>query len=389
MATRILHLISTSGPGGAETVFLNIATELDPDRWSSLAVVAWEDWLTERLRERGLSPVIDASRSRFDFRYIWRLARLVREHSIDVIHAHLFGPSVEASLVGLITGVPVVSTIHGRGDLSPNERFKRLKFAILNRGLARVVFVSDSLRDYFLGQGPLRPDLTAVIPNGVTIEDSRTPRGRTALPTPVQPHAFVVAAVGNLREVKRYDVLIRAAAILKEQGDYQFVVAGQGEDSLRTRYQNLAAELGVAESVHFLGFVDDVDGLLEAADLFALTSDSEGFSIATVQAMAHGVPVVASRCGGPEEILEEGRTGLLFDVGAPEQLAERIASLRADPSRREELGSAARIAAQTRFSLEAQIASYQELYEEVIDGRRTSRIKQVIGKAYPPVAAPR
>lgn len=386
---KVLSLISTGGPGGAERVFLDLLERLPSQNFDSIPVVAWEDWLTDELRFRGFSPVVDASKSRFDFGYISRLVRLVREQSIDIIHAHLFGPAVEASIVGLLTGVPVICTIHGRGDLLPNERLKWLKFALLNRGLARAVFVSGSLRDYFLEQGPLRPERTAVIPNGVTIGDTRTAAGTAMLPPPAQPGAFVVAAVGNLREVKRYDVLIRAAATLKERGDYQFVIAGQGEKSLLTRYQNLAAECGVADSVHFLGFVDDVDGLLEAADLFALTSDSEGFSIATVQAMAHGLPVVASRCGGPEEILEEGRTGLLFDTGAAEQLADLIASLHADPSRRRELGSAARVAARTRFSLEAQIASYQALYEEVIGAHHPANLKAQVSEVSPTVAAPR
>lgn len=385
----VMHLISTGGPGGAEMVYINLVTEFDSQGVSCLPVVAWEDWLTDELRIRGFSPVVDASKSRFDFGYISRLVRLVREQSIDVIHAHLFGPGVEASIVGMITGVPVICTIHGRGDLLPNERLKGLKFALLNRGLARAVFVSDSLRDYFLEQGPLRPERTAVIPNGVTIDGTRTAAGAAMLPSSVRPGAFVVAAVGNLREVKRYDILIRAAAILKERADYQFVIAGQGEHELLTRYQNLAAELGVADSVQFLGFVDDVDGILEAADLFALTSDSEGFSIATVQAMAHGLPVVASRCGGPEEILEEGRTGLLFDTGAPEQLADLITTLRTDPVRREALGSAARLAARTRFSLEAQIDSYRALYHEVIGYRHPARIKHAVGEATPPVATPR
>lgn len=368
----VMHLISTAGPGGAEMVYFNIVAELGSVGWTNLPVVAWEDWLTDELRKRSFSPVVDASKSRFDAGYISRLVRLVREHSIDVIHAHLFGPGVEASIVGLITGVPVVCTIHGRGDLMPNERFKRLKFGLLNRGLARAVFVSDSLRDYFLDQGPLRPELTAVIPNGVKIDALEAPSRRaTALPPAISADSFLVASVGNLREVKRYDVLIRAAALLKERSSgYQFVIAGQGEDPLLTRYQNLARELGVGDSVHFLGFVEDVDSILDAADLFALTSDSEGFSIATVQAMARGLPVIASRCGGPEEILEDGRTGLLFDCGSPEQLANLIEMMRADPSRRQDLGSAARSAARSRYSLQAQISSYESLYEEVISSRR-------------------
>lgn len=372
---RVLHLINTAGPGGAETVYLNLISGLAAREWTSLPIVGWDnDWLPAQLRNRGFEPVIAASTSRYDFRYLRRLARLVRDHSVDLIHAHLFGPAVEASIVGRLARVPVVGTIHGRGDLRADERLKGLKFALLNRGLARAVFVSDSLREHYLNQGPLRRDITTVIPNGVEFTTAHPITDSSPLPEWVSEETFVVAAVGNLREVKRYDVLIRAAALLKERGCVvQFVIAGEGPEWLLQELLQLAAELRVEDCVHFLGFVEDVDAILRNADLFALASDSEGFSIATVQAMAHGLPVVVSRCGGPEEIVDEDRTGRLFDPGAADQLAELIAQLQMDPDERQRLGRAAREDAESRFALDRQVQQYEDLYRELLtDGRRAS-----------------
>jgi len=373
---NVLHLINTAGPGGAETVYLGLVDTLDPRKWRSYPVVPEVHWLTEQLVARGHKPILESCRGRADLiGHLRRMAGLVRRHAIDVIHSHLWGPSVEASLLSILTGVPVVCTIHGRGDLAPDERLRNLKFRLLNRGASRVVFVSESLRRYFLEQGPLRPELTEVIPNGVDMT-RHVPGAQRAAPESlgVPPGRFVVGAVGNLRPVKRYDVFLRAAAILKERSpDYFFVIVGQTPPALHAELIALRDALGLRESVSFTGFREDVEAALAAFDLFALTSDSEGFSIATVQAMASGLPIVATRCGGPEEILEDGRTGVLVDTGSPEQLADAIERLRHDPSARAALGRAARADADARFSLSAQVRSYERLYEAAIRERGARR----------------
>ncbi len=380
---RILHLISTAGPGGAETVFLNIVDSLDRSRWESIPVVPEMDWMTERLLELGHAPILDTCRGLTDLGFWRRLARLIREESVDVIHAHLFGPTVEASLIGTLTGIPVVCTLHGKGDLSPNERFRSAKFRLINRGAARVVFVSESLRRYFLEQGPLDPAITAMIPNGIDFSRFEHDSIRTRRDLDIPEGRFIVGAVGNLRPVKRYDVLLEAAARLREQSpDYFFVIVGQAPADLHAELLALRDSLDLKEHVRFVGFQEEVEKYLSTFDLFALSSDSEGFSIATVQAMAAGLPIVATRCGGPEEILEDGRTGTLVPTGAPAAIAAAVDRLRLDPAARKALGQAARADAERRFSLAAQVASYEALYERVMRERGARR------KPRPSPAAP-
>ncbi len=380
---NLLQLINTAGPGGAETVFRDLVDGFGGRGWGVHPVVPHVDWLAEQLIARGHEPIFEACRGGHDLvAHLWRLARLVRRRSIDVIHAHLWGPSVEASLLGALTGVPVVCTIHGRGDLAADERLKRVKFGILNRGASRVVFVSESLRDFFLGQGPLRPERTAVVANGIdTVRyrakgleagsaESRSVREELGIPAGA---GFVVGAVGNLRPVKRYDILLRAAALLKEHSaDYHFVIVGQTPPDLYADLLALRDALGLTDHVQFAGFREDIERVFAAFDLFTITSDSEGFSIATVQAMASGLPVVATRCGGPEEILEDGRTGVLVETGSPEHLAGAVERLRLDPGTRAALGRAARAEADMRFSLEAQLRSYEALYDAALAGAQRS-----------------
>jgi glycosyltransferase involved in cell wall biosynthesis len=321
------------------------------------------------VQRAGGKAVVLASGSRFDLpRYFVALARLVRHHKVGLIHGHLFGPSYWASLLGLFMKLPVVCTLHGQVDLHPEERFKRIKFGLLNRGASRLVFVSESLRRFFLGTRLLRSEITAVIPNGVdAARFSRAPDRSLRAAFGASDYAFLVGAVGNVRPAKSYDVLLRAAALLKARSvSYRFVVVGEADSELGATLLSLREELGLADCVSFPGFLKDVTPALNAFDVYAITSQSEGFSISTVEAMAAGLPVVATRCGGPEEIVDDGITGILVDNGSPEAVADAIESLRINHRWRRQLGNAARTAVGRRFTIDAHLRAYETVYEKCL-----------------------
>jgi len=375
----VMHLINTSGPGGAETACVNLIRGLDSARWRGIAVVPEKGWLYDEVRRAGGKPLVLDSGSRLDLpRYFVALARLVRQHNVGLIHGHLFGPSYWASLLGLLMKLPVVGTLHGQVDLHPEEKFKRIKFGLLNRGASRLVFVSESLRRFFLGTRLLRSEITAVIPNGVdTARFSRAPDRSLRAAFGASDNDFLVGAIGNVRPAKGYDVLLRAAALLKTRSvNYRFVVVGEADSALGLRLLSLREDLGLTDSVSFPGYLRDVTPALNAFDVYAITSQSEGFSISTVEAMAAGLPVVATRCGGPEEIVDDGITGILVDNGSPEAVAAAIESLRMNPRRRRELGDAARAAVRRRFSLDAHLHAYEALYEKcLVEHRDRCRVR--------------
>jgi len=370
----VLHLINTGGPGGAETVFVEMVRRLDPRRWRSIPVIPDRGWIDARLRECGAEPVVVPTLRPFEVGYYARLARLARAEGVDVIHGHYFGPAVTASIVGALTGIPAVATLHGAGDVA-GERHRALKSALLGRGLRRVVFVSDALRRAVTSQGALRRASTEVIPNGIDaahFAPRRDPAVRRELG--MEDDAFVVAAVGNVREAKGYDVLLRAAALLRERiPELRVVIAGEARGPVFDALVALRAELGLGDVVAFTGFRDDVGGVLAAADAFVLSSRSEGFSLSTVQAMAMEIPVVATRCGGPEELVEDGATGLLVENGSALAIADALASLHGDAELRARLAAAAGCAARERFGVEAQVRAYERLYDAVIVERRGLR----------------
>lgn len=368
---QILHIIESWGPGGAETVFADLASGLNPARFASHVMLSrGRDWLYEEVRRRGIAPVVNPSSSGFDLRYLARLAGAVRRLGVDLIQAHTFGTGVYASAAGLICRVPVVCTFHGRLDLGRDARLRSIKYRTLARGASRIVCVSGALRSDVLAALPLRPAQVSIIHNGVDASRFRPGEdGALRASLGAQPDELLVGAVGNVRRAKGYEILLEAAAEVVRRGvPVRFVVVGQATGPEFQELERRHSELGLGDRVRFLGFRDDVDALYRAFDVYLITSHSEGFSLSTVQALATGLPVVATRSGGPEEIIADGRTGILAELGSATQIADAIESLARDRDLRRRLGDAGRASAVERFSIQAMVREYEALYDQLLAG---------------------
>jgi glycosyltransferase involved in cell wall biosynthesis len=368
---HILHLIDSWGAGGAETIFAELASGLDPAGFESfVAVPRPSHWLYEEIVRRGIEPSILPSGGAFDLRHLGRLLALIRRHRIDLLQAHTFGTSVYASVAGLVCRIPVVCTFHGFVDVAHDDRRRGIKLRLLAAGAQRVICVSESLRRDLLAASPLRPDRVAVIFNGV--DTARFHPGHndvTRAELGLADDELLIGAVGNVRRAKGYEVLLQAAAQLARDGQRcRIVVAGQPSRVLSAEREQLHAELGLGDRVRFIGFRSDIENLYRALDVYLLTSHSEGFSLSTVQALATGLPVIATRCGGPEEIITDGVNGILTPAGSPEAIAAAITRLAHDPPLRHRLAAAARTAAESRFSIAAMLRQYETLYRELTPG---------------------
>lgn len=374
----ILHTIDTTGPGGAETVFIDLATCLPEDKYRSIVVIRGKGWVYEELCRRGVQPILLPAKGSFNWRYLSSLTRLVRQEQVDLIQSHLLGANVYCSMAGMITHRPVVATFHGTVDIGENERFKGLKFGVINRGAGSIVAVSDSLRADLAERTPLRVDKTTVIYNGIRASDFRLPRS-SALRRQYgwADEDIIIGSLGNIRSAKGYDVLLQAAARLKRDARvFRFVIAGQGtpgglyDDLLRMR-----EELGVQDCVYFHGFCNNPAEFLSGLDLFLLPSTSEGFSIATIQALAANLPVIVTRSGGPEEIITHGENGWMVDAGNPVAIAESIETLAADRGLCESMAEKGRRHAIETFDIDAMLTAYEKVYATLSpeDAPRVSR----------------
>jgi glycosyltransferase involved in cell wall biosynthesis len=385
----ILHMIETGGTGGAESVYVNLVRRLDAQRWRHIPVIPRRGWIYDQLTQSNIEPFLVAEKRSLDFAYFRRMLDLLRKFDVDLIHAHLFGSAVRAALIGKLTRTPAVATLHGQMDLGGGERFRGAKISLMNVGLRKIVFVSEPLRQTFLNTVPIRPELAAVIPNGIEVDRFAVVRrefdpgavargeggriegdGGRAFRAEfgIDSSEFVVGTVASPgRPAKGLDVLLDVADILRRDAQGMRVVlvgdleGGRGEQFLEQR-----AGRGLTRDVVVTGFRSDVTNALAAFDAYALTSRSEGFSISLIEAMASGLPVVATRCGGPEEILTDTVTGILVENGSAPAIAANLLRLRADAGERRRLGRAAREDVMRRFTLSAQINAYEKLYEQVL-----------------------
>jgi glycosyltransferase involved in cell wall biosynthesis len=267
----------------------------------------------------------------------------------------------------------VVVTLHTRPPAAPawsrEGLRRRLLIAAAGRWAARVVAVSGAVRDAWTAAG-LSPERVVVVPNGVDLAEGRAAPGaaeRRAVRRElgVAEGTPLVATVSVLRPGKGLEVLVAAApAVLAAHPRARFAVVGDGP--ARPELEARTAAGGVGEALAWTGFRRDVPALLAAADLFVLPSLDDAFPTAILEAMAAGLPVVATRAGGIPEIVDDGATGLLVPPGDAAALARAVSALLADPAARRALGEAGRRRAGERFSTAAWLGRLQRVYGEAL-----------------------
>ncbi len=224
----ILHVIDTTGPGGAESIFIELADRMRERGFRSIPLIRGPGWVCEQLQARGIEPVVLQAKGSMNLAYLWALLRVIRDERVDLIQSHLLGSNVYCALAGWLSRTPVVGTFHGMVDVSPNERLRSLKRLVMALGIDTCVVVSSSLRDAIRDEGLLREANTRVIYNGIETERYKVPssgvlRAQLGLPE----DAVLAVSVGNIRPAKGYDILIRAAALLAPTHPrLHFLIAG-------------------------------------------------------------------------------------------------------------------------------------------------------------------
>lgn len=362
MTLRLLQIIETGGPGGAETVFAQLASGLVTDGHHVHCLVGDGSWLPHELRRRGFTPELIV-RGGSAPRFMARVRTLVHTRQIDLVHAHLFDGAMYAAVAARLSGVPLVATLHGQVDLQHGGAKQRAKHWLFRHCVTRAVSVSHALRRDLQPALALPDTHFVVVHNGIEVGvayDDHAPRPA--------PPPYRLLALGNIRPAKDYHTLLRTVRLLLNRGhDVQLAVAGQPDQhGLYEALLALRSELQLEQAVDFRGFIADPAALFAHAHLFVLASSQEGFSLATIEAMRAGVPVVATRSGGPEEIVHDGETGLLVPPSDPAALADAIEGLLRDASRRDTLAHRARDEVRHRFSIGQMVSRYEQLYRDCL-----------------------
>ncbi|VAW71552.1 Glycosyltransferase [hydrothermal vent metagenome] len=364
----ILHIIDTTGPGGAETVFIDLLTQLPTAKFRAVVVIRGKGWVYEELCRRGVEPILLDAKGSFNWRFLLGLRKIIKRERVDLIQSHLLGSNVYASIAGLITNTPVVATFHGAVDIGENERLKGLKFGAINLGARKIIAVSDSLCQNVIARTPLSSKKLMVIYNGIaTAEFQIAPTNRLRQQFGWSKDDIIVGSLGNIRPAKGYEVLLQAAVLLKQKTSFfRFVIAGQGSGSLYKSLLKLRHNLDLNEHVQFLGFNDEPAEFLANLDIFLLSSLTEGFSISTLQAMASQLPVVVTKSGGPEEIVTHAENGWLVEAGDAGAIATALNELGQNSDLCVKLSKNACDHARTSFDIEAMIGAYGDVYTNLM-----------------------
>lgn len=370
MSTKtILHAIDTTGPGGAETVFLDLVENLRLDAYENYAIIKGPGWVEDQLKKRNIRYYIVKPRGFLSIPYYFDLAKLLKKNNTSLIQAHLLGSTLTYSILSFFLRIPLVATIHGQVDLNPNEKWVWIKQWIMRLGVKQLIAVSRDLRDYIEQRKLFPAAIVKVIYNGITetkyqVEDSRRLRHLLKL----NDQALLIGCLGNVRPAKNYELMLDVVAQLKTTCAFPFhvVVAGHQKKDLMQQLEKKIHQLHLDKWVSFVGFQNDTAEYLRQLDIFLLTSSSEGFSIATIEAMASELPVVATKCGGPEEIIEHNKTGLLAENGNKDDLVAKLLEIFNRPNVRADLALAGKTHAINRFSAGTMYQAYAEVYQQLI-----------------------
>jgi glycosyltransferase involved in cell wall biosynthesis len=309
-------------------------------------------------------------RNSLDLSSAYQLSRLIRTYEIDIIHGHAARDYLVCAIAQrLAARGQLVLTRHHYLPIKANPVYRRLF-----RTAGRVIAVSEFVRSSLLQRFKLPEDQIVTIPNWLKPEaykvlpDRQQARARLGLHRPL-----VVGMIGEITPAKGQEEFIRAAAALAHQrDDVEFLIVGDEHNERRSftqRLQQIAREADLADRVNFVSRVDDVRWAFAALDVFVLPSWNEAFSIVLIQAMAAGVPVIASQIGGPAEIVTDGVTGLLAPPRQVDALAEKIQQLLDDKDLRARLVTAARQHVEHRFEREKVIDQIETLYRSLVVGR--------------------
>lgn len=374
-AANLLHLVSTFEVKTDTKWLVQIGRYLDRRQYRmSVACFHGDGPIRDQLEDIGIRTHNLEAPDERDPRAILRARRLIDDGGYDIVHTHLLRADLLGGVAARWAGVPVIlSTVYAMGSLSRAK--KRLTDPVLDAACARlprhVLAVSEAVRRDCVDRLHIPDDRVSVIRTGIDPPERMDPVAgrwqRTAWGIP--EHAPLVISVARLSREKGVEVFIDAAArVHARRPEARFVVVGEGPD--RSELELRIAGLGLDGVVSLPGFHEDVWSPLAAADVFCLSSHSEGMPSALLEAMAASKPIVATAVGGVPEAIVEGVSGRLVRPGDAAGLADALVGLIAHRADAIRMGQAARRAVDERFHARKVVARYGQLYQKLLGERR-------------------
>ena len=387
----IVHVLYRLDTGGMEQVAISVINHSGKRYRHAIVALAGIGAMRNRIADPAVPCLSLDKKPGKDWGCHFRLWKVLRRLKPDIVQTYNIG-TLDVAPVAWLAGVRrVVHAEHGRDVADPdgtNRRYRAMR-RWLQPFIARYVAVSADLENWLRGRVGIASRKVACIPNGIDIERYAGAAGsrelRPLLGAFAPPGTFVVVNVGRLDPVKNQAGLIAAFKLLCDSSPataarLRLVIVGEG--ACRNSLEAHIARLGLHDQVCLLGDRKDVPDILAECDVFALSSVAEGIPLTLLEAMAAGLPIVATRVGGVAEVVVDGVTGTLVEPGNPAVLAQALHGYMEDALRCGQHGDAGRQRVEQHFSLAAMLAGYTSLYDEVLERRdRASSPRAPIGFA--------
>jgi sugar transferase (PEP-CTERM/EpsH1 system associated) len=374
---KVTHIVLSLDCGGLERIVVDLVRQgRRLKQQVSIVCLERPGTMASQAEALGARIVCINKKSGLKLNTIGRMKATLRALRPTVVHTHQVGALFYTGPAAHALGVPlVVHTEHGnhiRKESPGYLRKYRMSWLwwLAARYTARFFCVSKDIVDELASRRLVPQRKLEVVANGIDTDLFERTNGREDVRRAlgIAPDAPVLGTVGRLNEVKRQDLLIRSfAQVRKRIPDAHLVLVGDGP--MRDSLQKLVKDLSLDASVHFASYQSQPERYLQAMDVFALTSHSEGMPLAILEAWAAGLPVVASAVGGVPDLVDHGRNGLLFFSGDESILADFVVELISDPQRAGRLGAAGRQEVASRYSLQRMAADYQRHYLQLLSAR--------------------
>lgn len=370
-ALRILHVVDSLEFGGLERVVtdLAIAQRQAGHHVEIFSINATKGFAPE-LEAAGIKVMIGNKQGTLDRQVIKTLRRACLHPRVDVVHAHNFMPGyyVATALTLAVNAPAFVGSCHDMGTRLKERKLRWLFRFALSR-MAGVAMVGKQVHDRYVLGGMVSPHKATTVLNGIPVAkfaQSAERRAEARRRLSLAADDLVVGCVGRLVALKNHRVLLDTVpALAARHPKLQVVIVGYGEEEDRLRAQT--RQLGIEDRVIITGQRSDVADLLPGFDMFTLPSQTEGVSIALLEACATGLAVVATRVGGNPEIIRDGTTGLLVEPSNTNELQTALDTLLSQADRRQLLGGNARLWVSQHASTESLCREYDQFYRRAID----------------------
>ena len=381
--TAVLQLVDSFNQGGSERQALQLTRLLaESGRFRvHLACLSAEGSLRATIEDLDLGTIPAFPLTSFYDRnaviQVRRFVKYLKSSQIDILHTHDFYTNVFGMAAGALARLPVrIASMRETGGMrtASQKKVQRVAYSLAHHLVANC----NAVRETLIADS-ISTERVTVIYNGLDLKRlaARNSRRETlsqlGLPVEESRARRFVTIVANMRhEVKDYPMFLRSARRVKEAvPESAFLLAGEGE--LRTTLHALAEDLGILDSVFFLGRCDNIAELLSISEVCVLTSKAEGFSNSILEYMAAGRPVVATNVGGAAEAIRDDETGYLVSPGDDELMASRLVALLRDPAKAQKMGDAGRRVVEEEFSCEAQLTRTEDLYQKLLRQRGAER----------------